>query len=304
MNTIVNDFKNAFNRRENYLTKLIIINVIAWLVYMLINVFIGLSSKDLMYTINRFLLLSDEPSLFLTRPWTFVTHFFLHSPSSIFHIIMNMYVMYWFGRIIEDFIGSSKILNIYILGGLAGGIFFVLAYNTFPLFANRAALLVGASGCVTAIVVAAATLVPNYEFSLLFIGRVKIIYIAMFYVVLSLAQSIGANSGGNIAHLGGAFLGFIYIKQLQSGRDLGKPIWYVINTLRRIGQKPQPKVTYRNTKSSSGPKSAFSKTSASSSSTSKVSQEEIDAILDKISVSGYDSLTKEEKQKLFSASNK
>ena len=158
--------------------------------------------------------------------------------------------------------------------------------------------MVGASAAVDAIVVAAATLLPDYTFFLLFFGPVRIKYIAAITVFLSFIGTVGGNAGGNIAHLGGAFIGFVYIKQLQAGINWGGWITVIIDWFKDLfKEKPKVKVSYRNAPSSA-------KKSATTKSADTVSQSEIDAILDKISDGGYESLTKEEKEKLFNASKK
>jgi hypothetical protein len=196
--------------------------------------------------------------------------------------------LYWFGRIIHEFIGNRRLINLYILGGLAGGILYLIFYNTIPFFIKQAdaSVMLGASASVFAISAAAATLVPDYRFNLLFIGPVRIVFIVGFYIIVSFIGMKQGNAGGNIAHLGGAFLGFAYIKFLQRGTDIGKPINVIAGWIKNIG-KPRMKVYSNKNKTLSHP-----------------SQKEIDAILDKISRSGYESLSKEEKEKLFKASQK
>jgi len=159
--------------------------------------------------------------------------------------------------------------------------------------------MVGASAAVYAITVAAATLLPNYTFHLLFIGAVRIKYIALFYIVLSFLGSVGGNAGGNIAHLGGAFIGYFYIRQLQGGNDIGKWVIGIMTFFQSFFTKQSKiKVTHKEQRSTS------SRGSSNSSGAPQPAQVEIDAILDKISQSGYESLSKDEKQKLFNASKK
>jgi MFS family permease len=199
--------------------------------------------------------------------------------------------MYWFGQIIGDMIGSKRITALYVLGGVLGGLLYILAYNTIPYFADHVStsVLLGASAGVYAIVTAAATLVPDYTMFLLFFGPVRIKYIALFYLVISVAQTTSTNAGGNIAHLGGALLGFIFIRQLKKGTDIGKPVNAVFGYVENVTKREKGmKITYKNAtnvRPSGSP-----------------SQAEIDGILDKISQSGYESLSKDEKQKLFHAS--
>jgi hypothetical protein len=237
------------------------------------------------------------------RPWTLITYSFAHSLGGIFHILFNMLVLYWFGRLISEYIGSPKVVNLYVLGAIAGGVLYLVFYNAVPVFAERAGMvsgMVGASAAVYAIMVAAAVLLPDYQFHLIFIGPVKIKWIVAFYIFLSFLGSTGSNAGGNIAHLGGALIGWIYIKQLQAGNDWGRPVQAVIEFFRGLfKEESKIKVTYKS-------KETKSKTYSTSNRTTSTDpdQAEIDAILDKIAEKGYESLSKDEKQKLFKASQK
>ncbi len=300
--SIKDDFKNAFNRPNSAHTQLIIINVVVFLFLAVLNVFSSLFGFrgvfDFVY--DQF---SIPPVFtdFLTRPWTIITYAFAHSLSDIFHILFNMLVFYWFAKLIIEYLGSDRVIGIYVLGALAGSIAYLLVYNLVPFYVERSGFpgMVGASAAVYAIVVAAATFMPNHTFFLLFLGPVKIKYIAGFYIVLSFLGSVGGNAGGNIAHLGGAFMGYMYIRQLQSGNDWGKWIISIINFFKSFFvPSSKIKVSYKKEKSTA----KTSSTNMSGRRTSSASQEEIDAILDKISERGYESLTKEEKQKLFNAS--
>ncbi|MBL7835503.1 MAG: rhomboid family intramembrane serine protease [Cyclobacteriaceae bacterium] len=292
------DFKNAFQRHNNAHAQLIIINVVIFLVIGFISV-IGLIAQapaipDFIY---KQFLIPPTMAEFLSRPWTLITYMFAHSRFDIFHILFNMLGLYWFGKLLVEYLGSDKLTAIYILGGLAGGLLYLLMFNTIPFFAERSDFegMVGASAAVFAIMVAAATLLPDYTFFLLFLGPVRIKYIALFYVVVSYLGTTQVNAGGNIAHLGGALLGFIYIKQLKAGVNWGGWITVTLDWFKDLFKsKPAVKVTYRKE----------DKRSAKPASPSKASQAEIDAILDKISDRGYESLTKEEKEKLFNASKK
>lgn len=300
---ILEEFKTAFSKPDNGLIQIILINLVVFIVILIARVFLRISGAEEVYhaILQWFMLPAALPD-FLTKPWTLITYFFLHE--GFIHILFNMLFLYWFGNIIKEFLGGGKLVSLYILGGIAGGLFYLLIYNTIPFFHDRVAgsVMLGASGAVFAVVVGAATFMPNYTMFLLFLGPVRIKYIAIFYVFLSFAQSTGANAGGELAHLGGAAIGYFYIIQLRRGNDLGKGIHWVITFFKSFftGQ-PKVKVSYRKkaTKSPSG-KTKTTTVSASD----KASQEDIDAILDKISHSGYESLTKEEKQKLFSASKK
>jgi membrane associated rhomboid family serine protease len=303
--SIKDDFKNAFNRPNSAHTQLIIINVVVFLFLALLNVFSSLFGfQGVFHFVYDQFSIPPVFSEFLTRPWTLITYAFAHSLNDIFHILFNMLVFYWFAKLIIEYLGSDKVIILYVLGALAGSIAYLMVYNLIPFYVERSGFsgMVGASAAVYAVVVAAATLLPNYTFFLLFLGPVKIKYIAAFYIVLSFLGSVGGNAGGNIAHLGGAFMGYLYITQLQSGNDWGK---WIISTMNFVKSFFKPsskiKVSYKKEKTTSSRPSSSS-SSAASKKSSNASQEEIDAILDKISEKGYESLSKEEKQKLFNAS--
>lgn len=298
MNDIFSEFKGAFNRPNNAHVQLILINLAVFVVMITFRVFLTISGNaDVYNSILRLFMLPADIGAFLVKPWTLITYFFLHE--GFWHILFNLLFLYWFGRLINEFLGSKKVVNLYVLGGVIGGLTYILMYNIFPFFQDRIAgsVMLGASAGVFAIVVGAATYMPNYTFFLIFLGPVKIKYIALFYVFLSFANSVGANAGGEIAHLGGALIGFFYMRQLQQGNDIGRPIQSVLEFVKGLF-KPSPKikVTYTQTKSKAGKSTPPSRTASE--------QAEIDAILDKISESGYESLSKEEKQKLFNASKK
>ena len=295
MNNILDDFKNAFNRPNNGLIKLIVINVAVFLALLFLEVILTLSGNENWYheIVSQLSLPASLNSL-LYKPWTLVTYFFTHV--GFFHILFNMLFLYWFGMIIMEFLGSEKLVNLYVLGGLAGGVFYILIYNLIPYFSDRVAIaqMMGASAGVYAVVVGAATFMPNYSISLILLGPVRIKYIAIFYIIVSFAGTVGPNAGGDLAHLAGAALGFVFIKQMQRGNDLGRPVTSFLTFVKSFFVKqPKVRVTHRSTKAS--PRKRTNGVFHSK-------QEEIDAILDKISESGYDSLSREEKQKLFDAS--
>lgn len=307
-NSILDDFKNAWNKPNNAPAQLIIINVVVFLFLGVILVFSTIGrAKGFFDAIHAQFSIPPILSDFLTRPWTLVTYGFAHSLSDIFHILFNMLFLFYFGRLIVEYMGNNKVISIYVLGVISGALLYLLAYNTVPFYIERAPAvngMVGASAAVNAIMVAAAVLTPNYTFYLLLIGPVKIKYIAGFFVVISFLSSIGGNAGGNIAHLGGAAIGWIYVRQLQKGTDLGAWVIQFMEFVQSFFKKPSNiKVTHRSEKAKTS-RSRPSKRASSATSSKETSQEQIDAILDKISQSGYESLTKEEKQQLFNASKK
>jgi membrane associated rhomboid family serine protease len=297
---MLEEFKSAFQRYNNAHVQLIIINIVMFVVLGVVMVISLVSGFDSIFEkIHDQFRIPARFSEFITRPWTLITYMFTHDLTGILHILFNMLVLYWFGRLFVEYLGSDKLIALYFLGGIAGAIAYLMAYNLVPFFVEKSHQfnigMVGASASINAIVVATAVLLPNYTFFLLFFGPVKIKYIAGITVFLSFIGSVGSNAGGNIAHLGGALIGFIYMKQLQSGVNWGGWITVTIEWFKDLFKpRSRVKVSYRN--ESTAPKKPGGKPS--------VSQDELDAILDKISAGGYESLTKEEKEKLFNASKK
>ena len=295
--SILNDIRTAFNRRDNALNQLMLINVLVFVALILIRVITFItSSGDLYEDVVRIFSLPSEPDALIRRPWTVLTYAFLHQ--GFLHIIFNLLNLYWFGSLVREYLGDRKLVSLYILGGLAGAVFFLLSYNLIPVFRmGPPAEVLGASGAVTAIIVGAATLLPDYTFNLFLFGPVRIKYIAAVVVLISLAGIDGGNAGGEIAHIGGAILGFVFIKQLQRGTDLGRPVQAVGDFVGSVfSGRPRLRVTHRGRTEEAA--------SARRGTVVKPEQDEIDLILDKISRSGYESLSKDEKQKLFRASQK
>lgn len=307
------NLKNAFRYRDNSLYKLIAINLIVFFSVLIVRVFMTIGGFGEWYQAGlKYLMMPASLTKLATQPWAVFSYMFLHE--GVFHILFNMLFLYWFGLLIHQYLGSRKLANLYILGGVFGAIFYVLIYNLAPYFSSSvdSSMMLGASAGVFAVVVGAATLTPNTTFFLLLLGPVKIVYIAAFYVILSFANSIGANAGGEIAHLGGALLGYLYIVQLRRGIDWGVPVQKVGMVFENLfsGRKSKVKVSYRREKASTSSAGAFDrfKTQKTEAEVSfkkeQITQEEIDRILDKIADKGYDALSKEEKRKLFEFSKK
>ncbi|MEC8679568.1 MAG: rhomboid family intramembrane serine protease [Bacteroidota bacterium] len=286
-NFIIEDIKNAWNKRENGLIKIILINIIVFVSISVVQVVLTISGLSTFFTmfINK-LMLPASLGTFILQPWSLITYFFLHM--SFMHILWNMLFLYWFGKIINDNIGNNALISLYVLGGIIGGLFYMAIYNIVPYYGERVSdsLMLGASAGVFSVVVGSATLMPNYTFYLLLIGPVRIKYIALFYVLLSFFDVAGTNAGGEIAHLGGAFIGYIYIRQLQNGINIGEGIINFINFFSEKKENKEKK------------KENIQKE------TEETTQDEVDKILDKISESGYSSLTSKEKERLFNASKK
>ncbi len=306
MASFFDELKQNFKRPNNALNQLIIINAVVFVGLGLLGVIASFSgSGNIFALVDKQFTIPANIESFIYRPWTLLTYAFSHA--GFFHILMNMLVLYWFGMLISEYLGSAKLVNLYVLGALAGGVVFLLAYNLIPVLAEKTSGgLVGASAAVFAVATAAAVLLPDYRFHLILIGPVKIKYIVAVYILLSVLGSAGSNAGGNLAHLGGAGIGFLYVRGLQAGTDFGLWIQKFLEGIRSLfSSKPKIKVTYKKKSEASSKTSASSGTfSSSSSSGTSTEQAEVDRILDKISDRGYESLSKEEKQKLFNASKK
>lgn len=294
-NSIADDIKHKF-RYGNMAMKLIFVNtgvfVLISLFYLITFLF---QQKGIYEAVLSKVEVPASVNTLLYQPWSVFTYMFLHA--GFFHILFNMLWFYWFSEILVLFLGDKKILPLYLIGGLAGAAFYILAYNTIPVFIPKVEVsyMLGASASVFAVVFAAATLSPDYEVRLLLFGVVRIKYIALVALVLDIINIPNGNAGGYIAHLGGALAGFLYIKTLQSGFDAGRPFNKLFDGIATLFKpRPKVKVTYKSSDEKAAPKSPRSKSD----------QEKIDEILDKISRSGYDSLTREEKDFLFHYSKK
>ena len=287
-NFIIEDFKSAWSKDDNGLVKIILINVIVFVTVSFLEVFITLSGGGaIINTLINKLMLPASFTTFILQPWSLISYFFLHL--SFGHILWNMLFLYWFGKIINDNIGNNAVISLYVLGGIVGGLSYMALFNIIPFYQDRISdsLMLGASAGVFSIVAGSATLLPNYTFYLLFLGPVRIKYIALFYILLSFLDVTGSNAGGEIAHLGGALIGYLFIRQLQNGINMGEGIINILNLFNK-------KTSYR----------SENKQPIKKEEKQNISQDEIDKILDKISESGYSSLSKNEKEKLFNASKK
>ena len=225
------------------------------------------------------------------KPWSIILYAFLHS--GFFHLLFNMLMLFFVGRLFLTFFTQKQLLGVYILSAIFSGLFYVLGYTFIPLLAGHIAGLTGASASIMAILIATTTYSPLYEVRLMLIGNVKLWHIAIVFIVLDLINVSIDNSGGHIAHLAGALFGYLYMKLLQGGTDLTKGISAIIDFFANIfrpGKSAPFKKVHRNSTPSPRPVVKPVK---------DITQKQIDDILDKIGKSGYDSLTKEEKDFLF-----
>jgi membrane associated rhomboid family serine protease len=292
--SITNDIKHQF-RYGNMVMKLVFVNAGVFLFFGIFYFISFLFQNNALY--NLILNKVEMPaslSTLLYQPWSVFSYMFLHT--GFFHLLFNMLWFYWFGEIFVLYLGDKKILPLYILGGLAGAVTYLLAYNLLPVFKPQVdvSMMLGASASIFAIVFAAATLAPEYEIRLMFLGIVKIKYIAVVSLILDIINIPYGNAGGYIAHVGGALSGYLYIKSLQGGFDFASSFNTFFDGVANLFKpKSNIKVTY---------KSGSQKTEKTS--RNKNEQQRVDEILDKIARSGYDSLTKEEKDFLFQYSKK
>lgn len=274
-------------KTADMLMKLIIINGILFLAFRLVSFFMQV---DIAYLTSWFTL-PDDASEFITQPWAFFTYGFIHF--GLFHILFNMIFLYVFGKIIMNLFSEKRLLTIYLLGAFSGGLLYVFSYNVFPVFKSHGYLL-GASGAVMALIAFIATYSPNTQLRL-FVFNVKLWQIAVFLIVADLIRmSTGENAGGMLAHIGGAIFGYVYAIQLAKGNDIGKWFENLIDWFTGLfkSRKEKPFKKVHRTQARSAAAKPVNKSEH---------QRKVDAILDKISKSGYDSLTKAEKDFLFKA---
>jgi membrane associated rhomboid family serine protease len=297
----------AFFRRSSLLATLIYVNLGVFLLVQIVNVFMWLLNVEnpaiLGFPVSVMSYYFSVPAsieALLSRPWTLFTYMFLHE--SFFHILFNMIVLYFGGRIFNEYLDNRKLLSVYILGGFAGALFYIAAFNFFPVFREslQFSIALGASASVLAILIAVATYVPNYSVVLLLFGKVKLKHLAWVIILIDIISIPKGNAGGHIAHLGGAFWGFLYITLMKRGIDLTVNFhWLNFGGIYRHFTKKR--VTYVEDET---PYQGRPVSDEDYNLRKKEYQEHVDEILEKISKSGYSSLTKEEKALLFQSSNK
>ncbi|HOK25901.1 MAG TPA: rhomboid family intramembrane serine protease [Bacteroidales bacterium] len=290
------DIRSTF-RHGTSLTRLIILNIAVFLAISVIGIigFLLANPEISDYTIRLFSVPSSF-KYFILRPWTVITYMFTHK--DLLHIAVNMLWLYWFGKIFLDYLDQKKLVAVYLLGGITGALLYVISYNIFPAFSEFAGSsipLLGASAAVMAVVVAISVYVPDYTVFLFLLGRIKIKYIALVIFILTSIVDFQANSGGKLAHIGGALFGYIYIVYYRKGKDLGKWLNRIIDFfVTFLKPRKKLKVTYKKRVTDDY---EYNRIKAER-------QARINEILDKISKGGYDSLTREEKDFLFRESQK
>lgn len=293
MDGIITNLKRSF-QAGNILKKLIFINIAVFVLIRLLGILLLLFNlQDFPFLL--YLQLPASPIALLSRPWTLFTYMFTHF--ELLHILFNMLWLYWFGELFLQVFNERQLGGLYVLGGLAGALFFVASYNLFPYFQEVASFsfLMGASASVMAIVFAISFYRKEIEINLLFIGRIKLIYLALFTFVIDLLAMTSDNAGGHIAHIGGALFGIWFASRYAQGKDLTAPINRLIDKLVNLGKrKPKMSVTYGGRSNNDWEYNARKQQQAAN----------IDAILDKLKRSGYGSLSADEKKQLFDASKK
>ncbi|RGP11914.1 rhomboid family intramembrane serine protease [Parabacteroides gordonii] len=292
MESIFTNLKNTF-RAGNILAKLIYINVGLFILIRLMGViFLLFNIPGISFL--QYLQMPSSPELLLYRPWTVITYMFTHF--DFLHILFNMLWLYWFGGLFLNFFSERQLGGLYLLGGIAGAVLFMLAYNIFPYFQTVASssYLMGASASVMAIVFAVSFYRKDLEINLFLIGRVKLIYLALFTFVIDLLAITSDNAGGHIAHIGGALFGIWFAMRIKEGKDLTALMNRLLDWVVNLGKrKPKMKVTYKRAETDYEYNARKNRESA-----------DLDAILDKLKRSGYESLSADEKRQLFDASKK
>ena len=291
---ILEEIRDSY-KRGTIVTKLIYINIAIFLLFKLIQLIIVLSgskAENIQPVVSFFMVPSNISNLLL-KPWSIFTYMFTHY--DFIHLLFNIFYLYWFGRIFVEIIGNRFVLRVYVWGGLSGALLYLVSFNILPSFKNYYGYseMLGASAAAMAILFTVAKHNPNYKVNLLFFGPVKLKYIALVALIIDLISiSNMTNTGGHIAHIGGAIFGLIYGKMLIDKKttftsESGNMFNFSFHKKRNL------KVSYRRPL-----------TDMEYNTIKKNNENEIDRILDKIKLSGYDSLTKEEKKTLFIESKK
>ncbi|MGZ4059858.1 MAG: rhomboid family intramembrane serine protease [Bacteroidia bacterium] len=299
-NPIIEDFKSKI-RNGNPVVRLILINAVVFLFISLLQIIYYSTGKESSFGIViKSIIENISFPLNFTRlihtPWTLITNIFTHG--ELLPIFWNMITLYWFGKILSDYTSEKKIIPLYILGGISGALVTLALVNTIPaLYIYQQGYLIGASASVTSIIIAAATLVPNVKMNIILIGPVKLIYVALFIIFIDVINVASYNNiSGNLSHLGGALMGYIFIVQYKKGRDMSKGINRFFDWLSGLFKStPRSKMNVAYKRPISDEEYNYNR---------KKEQEKLDHILDKISKSGYESLTKNEREILFKASKK
>jgi membrane associated rhomboid family serine protease len=291
--TFFTELHSSF-RQGSMLRKLLYLNIGVFIVVRLGMIILKLCALDSIEWISYLELPANLHTLAL-RPWTLASYMFLHI--DFLHILFNMLCLFGFGQLFLHCFSQKQLLGIYIFGGIGGALVYVVAFNIFPFFIpiKDISVLLGASASIMAIIVAVATYSPNFEVPLLLIGQVKLKYVAIFAVGISMLGIASDNAGGELAHLGGALTGFWFARRIHMGKDVTKQFNQLINKIITLFER-KPK-SFKVTKLSR------SKNDMEYRQERRKNEDELNRILDKVKRSGYGSLTTEEKKSLFDRSN-
>jgi len=287
---LLDNLKETF-RQGNAAIRLIFINVLVFGVLQLLLIFLRLFviDGDALFT---WLALPAAFDQLLLNPWTLLTYMFLHK--DLFHLLFNMVALFWFGRLFLMYNTGKQLTGLYLLGGVAAGLLYMLSYNLFPLFRGLTgfSVLMGASGSIMAIIIAIALQAPNMELRFFLLGNVKLKYIAMMAILISFFSITSSNAGGEIAHLGGALYGYIFVVSLRRGKDTTRWISKLFDALHTLFKPRKLKVKKGGAQRPVMTDAEFNVQKARN-------MAEVDRILDKIKASGYSSLSEDEKNTLF-----
>ena len=278
---LISDISIKF-RHLDILQKTIAVMVVCFILPFFINTFLFLFKLD-EFSILKFFDVSPDINEIIWKPWSIFTYAFFHA--DLWHLLGNMVILYISGSVVLNIFGKEKFIKAFVLGIVAGSLTYLVSYNIFPAFNNLKSSMIGASAGVMSVFIFLTSYNPDFRIRLL-IFDVKIIYIATVLLIIDVIQIPSGNSGGHLAHLGGAFIGFYYQNKISKGEDFAKWILIFYNFIFK-GFNKNKKKNY---------KAYRKKTNFNS-----INQKEIDTILDKISKSGYDSLSKKEKETLFKA---
>ena len=280
---LLNDIKLRY-KNGTIVEKLIYVNLAIFLFTLLISIFKELYRGQMNWVVEWFSL-EDNFSSLLTKPWTIITYGFLHA--DFLHILLNLITLYFIGNLFITYFTQKQLLNFYLLGTFSGGLLYLISHNYFPLFEGKSSILIGASAGISAIFIGITSYIPNYQLKIRFIGFVKLWNLAAIWIGLDILALSGTNAGGHFAHLGGALFGFLYVNQVSNKK---MKIWKKISSL--FKSKKHLRTVYKSPQKSNSDKNA------------SLTQKQIDGILDKISKSGYDTLSKAEKDFLFKQGRK
>lgn len=281
MTSLFQNIKYKF-KKGTVVEKAIYLNLLVFICMQVINVVSFLFNSNENYLYHWFSMPADL-NLFVRRPWSIITYGFLHG--SFLHIVFNLIFLYYIGNLFLDYFTPRKFLNFYLYGTAFGGLLYLVSFNYFPAFRDVNASLVGASSAVSAIFIGMATHIPHYQIKLRFVGYVKLWILALLFLLFDLIQLPTGNAGGHFAHLGGALYGYLSMKQTR-------------------GNKTNFSLFTRIFRKKSHLKTVYKSKNKKTTSHKKSNQEKIDAILDKISKSGYESLSASEKKLLFDQGKK